>query len=102
MPLVAKLSRAFSVLFGIVALFWFILPFWQAVAGVYEGGDAIVVCWFFGGCFLVFGVALFFCYRATRSGEPGRVARALVWSFVSLAGLIGSAMALRIIWCLIP
>ena len=102
MPLVAKFSRAFAVLFGIVALFWFILPFWQAAAGVYEGGEAIIVCWFFGGFFVVVGVGLFFCYRATRLGELGRVARAFVWSFVSLAGLIGSAMAFRIIWSFVP
>jgi uncharacterized membrane protein len=102
MPTIAKLSRGVSLLFDIVALFWFILPFWQAAAGTYEGGEAIIVCWFFGGLFVVVGLALFFCYRITRTGEASRIARTVIWVFVTIAGLAGSAMALRIVWCSIP
>lgn len=89
-------------LFGLVALFWFILPFWQIFGGVFEGGEAFIGCWFFAGLFFTGGVALFFCYRVTRAGKLGDGARALIWGFVSLAGLIGSAMALRIISLFLP
>lgn len=102
MPVVAKLSRAFAVMFGIVALFWLSLPGWQAAAGMYEGGETIIVCWFIAGFFVVVGCALFFCYRVTRSGELGKVARAVAWSFVGLAGLIGAAMIFQIIWSFVP
>jgi hypothetical protein len=102
MPKLAKLSRAFAALCGIVALYWFILPFAQAAVGMYEGGLTVFVCWFIAGFFAMTGAALFFCHLVTRSGEIGQIARVVIWIFVIAAGLIGSAMAFRILWSFIP
>ena len=102
MPTIAKLSRGFAVLFWVVAAFWFILPWWQVQAGMYDGPVAFIVCTLFAFIFAAVGFGLYFCYRRTRSGEISRLARILIWTFVCLAGLAGSAMALRIIWCTIP
>jgi hypothetical protein len=97
-PALSKLSRAFAILFGIVAAFWLILPWWQVFAGLADGIMPFFVCTIVAIFFGFVGVVLHFCHRYTRSGEHSLFTQILLWSFVSLAGLAGLAMAFRIVW----
>ncbi len=85
------------VLCGLVALLWFVLPFWQIVAGMADGFMPFVVCWIFAGFFTLLGVGLYFCYRRTRSGEISPAAHMALWCYVVVSGVIVTAMALRIL-----
>jgi len=85
-------------LFWLVAAFWLVLPWWQIFAGMADGFMPFLLCTLIAFLFGIVGFALYFCYRHTRTGESGQIARILLWSFVSLAGIGGSAMAVRIIW----
>jgi hypothetical protein len=46
MPIIAKLSLGFAVLFWVEAAFWFGLPWWLVGAGMYNGPIPII-----GGAF---------------------------------------------------
>ena len=102
MSALGKLSRAFGILAGLVAVCWFILPWWQVAAGMADGVMPFVVCTLFGFIFSSIGVGLYFCYRKARSGVIGRIGKAMLWSFVTVSALIVSAMALRIVWAFLP
>jgi hypothetical protein len=102
MPVIAKISRVLMVLCGLVALFWFILPFWQIAAGMADGILPFIVCWMAAGFFFVLGVCLYFCYRLTRSREIGSVAHIALWGFVALSGALITGMALRILYLSLP
>jgi hypothetical protein len=102
MKALARLSLALGVLAGIVAIFWFILPWWQVAAGMADGFMPFVVCTVFGLIFSLIGAVLYFCYRKSRSGTIGQPVECILWSLVSISGLIVSMMALRIILAFVP
>jgi hypothetical protein len=102
MTALGTLSRAFAVLAGLVAVCWFILPWWQVAAGMADGVMPFVVCTLFGFIFSSIGIGLYFCYRKTRSGEMGLLGKTMLWSFVTVSALIVSAMVLRIVWVFVP
>jgi len=102
MTVLSILSRVFGVLAGLLAICWFILPCWQVAAGEADGIMPFVVCGLFGFIFGSIGIVLYFCYRKTRVGELGALAKTILWSVVSLSAFVVSAMALRMIWVFAP
>ena len=102
MPIIAKLSLGFAVLFWVEAAFWFGLPWWLVGAGMYNGPIPIIGGAFIALIFASIGFGLFFCYLRARSGEVGRLARILILIFVCLGGFVSSAMACRIVWSFVP
>jgi len=102
MRTIAKISIAFTVLCGLVALVWFVLPLWQIVAGMADGFMPFVVCWMFAVFFALLGAGLYFCYRRTRSGDISPEMHAALWVFVAVSGAIGATMALRILYVSLP
>jgi hypothetical protein len=74
--LISKFARVLALLFGVVALLFFLLPFWQILVGVYEGGEAFGA-WVFSGLFIVAGIPFFILHEVTRASKKGRVLKTL-------------------------
>jgi hypothetical protein len=98
MSALGHISRASFALFGLLAAFFFALPFLHVLARSYEGGGMLVTCFLFGGLFAVVSAVHFGCYRYARLKRGRQGIRAVIW-FVILTSLFGFfALAARVIF----